>query len=322
MSPLPWRVVRSAAIPLALFLAFAPAASAVVAAKPTTPQNLKAAVATHTTTTAKLHISWTAPANDGDGAGPYKIGAYNVSVNPAFTGSTCATGATTLACDIDGFALGTSYKIMVTATNTYDVTSDPAYIIYKVPVLPGAPTAFTATILTNDGSRASVKLAWNAPASDGGGTITGYSINGGSGISCATPGTSRSCQITGLWSNRTFTFTIVATNVIGSGPVAKVSISIPASPVGGDATPEESAAPTAEPTATPTASPTIAPTPTPTPEPTIAPTPTPEPTASTAPEAPAGSTGDSGSGPMIFLVVAAAAAVLIGAGTMAWKMRS
>jgi hypothetical protein len=291
----------------------------VVVAKPTLPQNLHAAVASHTNTTAKLHVTWSAPANDGDGAGPYVIGLYKVTVTPAVSGGGCTTNGVTLGCDIDGFTLGVSYKLVITATNTYDMTSDAAFIIYKVPARPAAPSDLAATILSNENSRATVKLTWSAPSSDGGSPITGYSMTGGTGISCTTPASTRTCTITGLWTNRTFTFSVVATNVVGSGPAAQISVPIPAS-----ATDTVSPATTASPI--PSDTPTIPPSPSPTPTPTASPTPTatasPAAAASSSigPVTPAGSTGGSGPDlPIVILVAAGGLALVGGGGAFAWK---
>lgn len=316
MSYLPGRLYRSAAIPLAFLLTLAlPACvGAVVSANPTPPQNLKASVLSHVGTVAAVRIAWTAPANDGDGTGPVKIGGYTVTVAPAVSGGGCTVGGTTLSCDVNGFTLGASYKISIQTWNTVEARSEVVSITYKVPVLPGAPTGFTATIVTNENSRATVKLAWNAPSSDGGGAITGYSVSGGSGIGCSVPGSMRTCQIVGLWTNRTFTFTIVATNVIGSGPAAQVSLSIPASPAGpASAAPSDSAVPTAS-TSTASASPepSATPAPTDTPSPSSAVSGSPPASASASPSAsipavaPAESTGGSGPDLLILLLIGAA----------------
>ena len=73
-----------------------------------------------------------------------------------------------------------------------------------------APTGVTAT----NGDDASTTVSWVAPVSDGGSAITEYSAKTASGQTCTSSGTS--CIISGLTNDRSYTFTVTATNAIGT----------------------------------------------------------------------------------------------------------
>lgn len=80
---------------------------------------------------------------------------------------------------------------------------------------PGAPTAVTATPSTN-----SATVSWTAPTSTS--IVSSYTVTSNPGaFTCTT--VTLSCAITGLLSNQDYTFTVVATSSIGSGPASAAS---------------------------------------------------------------------------------------------------
>jgi len=84
-----------------------------------------------------------------------------------------------------------------------------------VPGAPGTPTGVA-------GDRR-VTLSWTAPASNGGSPITGYTATASpGGATCSTAG-SLSCTVTGLLNGTAYTFTVRATNSIGTGPASAPS---------------------------------------------------------------------------------------------------
>lgn len=92
---------------------------------------------------------------------------------------------------------------VVDASSTIDVRG--------VPTVPLNPEAFP-------GSRSAV-VQWDAPVSDGGTPVTGYTVTvspGGATVACD----SSPCEITGLTNGKTYTFTIVATNAEGDSPAS------------------------------------------------------------------------------------------------------
>ena len=80
---------------------------------------------------------------------------------------------------------------------------------------PGAPTAVTATPSTN-----SATVSWTAPTSSG--IVSSYTVTSNPGAFTCTTAT-LSCTITGLLSNQDYTFTVVATSMVGSGPASAAS---------------------------------------------------------------------------------------------------
>jgi uncharacterized protein YhjY with autotransporter beta-barrel domain len=116
------------------------------------------------------------------------------------------------------------------------VYNDTANItINIVASVPGAPTIGTATA-----GNAQASIAFTAPSSDGGATITDYtatsSPGGFTGNCAASP-----CTITGLTNGTAYTFTVTATNSVGTGAASAASNSVtpsgvPSAPTGVTAT--------------------------------------------------------------------------------------
>jgi hypothetical protein len=90
--------------------------------------------------------------------------------------------------------------------------------------VPGAPTIGTATAT----GTTTATVVYTAPASDGGTAITSYtatsSPSGGTGtLSQAGSGT---ISVTGLTTGTAYTFTVTATNAVGTGPASAASNSV------------------------------------------------------------------------------------------------
>src|SRR5439155_7778250 len=99
-------------------------------------------------------------------------------------------------------------------------TSHPSNeVSATTPAIPSAPQNLQAT-----GGSSSVTLSWQAPASDGGSTITGYKIyrssSSGTEGYLVTVGNVTSYNKTGLASGHTYFYKITAVNSIGTSPVS------------------------------------------------------------------------------------------------------
>ncbi|WP_369394610.1 fibronectin type III domain-containing protein [Streptomyces sp. CG1] len=84
--------------------------------------------------------------------------------------------------------------------------------------LPGAPTNATATA----GQRQAT-VTCRPPANNGDCSITQYHVVGSPGGSATVGGTSTSTTVTGLTPGTSYTFTVSATNCVGTGPASSSS---------------------------------------------------------------------------------------------------
>lgn len=92
---------------------------------------------------------------------------------------------------------------------------------------PGAPTIGAATA-----GEASASVAFTAPASNGGAAITSYTVTSSPGGITAS-GSASPINVTGLTNGTAYTFTVTATNSVGTGPASAASNSVtPAASVG------------------------------------------------------------------------------------------
>src|SRR6185295_3048066 len=127
------------------------------------------------------------------------------------------------------------YSFSVTATNAVG-TGPASNVLSATPrTVPGAPTLNTATA-----GNTQVALAWSAPASNGGSAVSGYTATASpGGATCSTAGLS--CTVNGLTNGTSYSFTVTAANVAGTGaPSNSLSATpkaVPSAPTLNSATP-------------------------------------------------------------------------------------
>jgi hypothetical protein len=172
----------------------------------------------------RASVAFDAPASDGGSA----ITSYTVTAS----GGRTATGSGSPLV-VTGLTNGDSYTFSVTATNTVGTgpASSPSGAVVPA-TRPGAPTAVTVT-----GGNALASVGFTPPASDGGSPVTSYTVtakdltnpaNGGQTIT----GSSGPMVVTGLTDGDSYTFTVTATNGVGTGPASSPSTAIVPSATG------------------------------------------------------------------------------------------
>ncbi len=153
---------------------------------------------------AQATVSFTPPVSDGGSP----ITLYTVTSNP---GGITATG-TASPVIVTGLTLGTPYTFTVTATNANGIgpASSPSPVIVIPATVPGAPTIVS---VTPGNGQATVDFL--PPSSNGGSPITSYTVTSSPGGITAI-GTSSPITVTGLTNGVAYTFTVMATNGVGS----------------------------------------------------------------------------------------------------------
>jgi subtilase family serine protease len=183
-------------------------------APPPTPPGAPTGL-TATAGNAQITLSWSAPSGTSLTYNVYR-GATSGSETLLTTGVTTVNYADT------GLTNGSTYYYQVTAVNSVGEGARSIEVSATPATVPGAPTSLTASSASTKG----VTLTWNAPSSNGGSAVTGYSIyrsrSSGTETSYATVSCSAgtcSYNDTNTRSGRTYYYQVAATNAVGTGPL-------------------------------------------------------------------------------------------------------
>ncbi len=172
-------------------------------------------------------VTWLAPANGGSPITSYTITPYagpTAGTPTVITGSPPATSAT-----VSGLTNGTAYTFTVTATNsvgTGPASAPSSQVTPAAPTVPGAPASVTATA-----GNQSAMVSWTAPA-NGGSPITLYTVTpylgGVAQTATQVAGTppATTATVTALTNGDSYTFTVTATNAVGTGPASAPSATV------------------------------------------------------------------------------------------------
>jgi len=166
-------------------------------------------------------ITFNNPGAQSFGTSPTLSATATSNLTPTFTSSTIGV------CTISSGGL-LSFVTAGTCTINADQAGDGSYLpapqvsqTFSVnPVVPGAPTSVVATA-----GVASASVAFTAPVSNGGATITGYTVTSNPGGLTGTGATSP-INVTGLTNGTAYTFTVTATNSAGTGSASAASNSV------------------------------------------------------------------------------------------------
>jgi hypothetical protein len=175
----------------------------------------------------QVSLTWLAPVSDGGAS----ISDYSIQYS-SNSGNTWASFAhatsTATSMTVTGLTNGTSYVFRVAAVNNVGTGS---YSLNSAGVIPrrvaDAPTGVAGTAGDNQ-----VALTWTAPASNGGASITDYTIQYSldSGSTWLTFGdaisTATSVTVTGLSNGTTYVFRVAAVNNVGTGAYSASSAGI------------------------------------------------------------------------------------------------
>jgi hypothetical protein len=187
-------------------------------------------IATPVAGNAAATVSWTAPASDGGSpiTGYVVRGYVGTASTPTVTVNVAAGLTSTV---VTGLANGTSYTFDVAAVNA--VGTGP-FSAVSTPVVPKAPATVPGgpTIGTTVPGSTTARVAWTAPASDGGSPITGYVVRGY--VAAATTPTLTanvaagltSTVVTGLANGTGYRFDVAAVNAVGTGPFSAISVAV------------------------------------------------------------------------------------------------
>lgn len=139
-------------------------------------------------------------------------------VRGAATNISGATSSTYQLVDAD---YNTTVKCTVTATNSAGSASATSAATATIAAgVPGAPTSVTAT-----GGNTQATVTFTAPAITGGVAITSYTATSSPGGFTAS-GSASPLTVTGLTNGTAYTFTVTATNSVGTGPASAASNSV------------------------------------------------------------------------------------------------
>jgi hypothetical protein len=161
-------------------------------------------------------VSWVAPVEDGGSP----VTGYTVTSSPGGLTTTVAGDVTTAT--VGGLANGTSYTFTVAAMNAAGSSPVSSSSNAVVPAgLPAAPAGVRAV----PGDRAAI-VSWSAPEANGS-PVTGYTVTSSPGGATKTvAGDGNTATIPGLTNGTAYTFTVRATNAVGTGTDSAASGSV------------------------------------------------------------------------------------------------
>lgn len=156
---------------------------------------------------ATVSIPFTAPSSNGS-----SITAYTITSSPALT--LTYSGTTSPMAVTGAFVQGQSYAFTIAATNGAGTGAASSASNSVTPFAPGNPDAPTIGVATTVDSQ-TVTVSFSAPTNNRGSVITSYTATSNPGGITGTSSTSP-ITITGLTVNTPYTFTVTATNGVGT----------------------------------------------------------------------------------------------------------
>jgi predicted RNA-binding protein with TRAM domain len=184
---------------------------------------------------AQASVAFTAPGFDGGAS----ITNYEYTLNGGTTWTALSPTDATSPITIPSLTNGTAYAVAIRAVNsagsglasntsgTFTPAASGGTTVTTAATTPSAPR--NAQVTAEPSTTATV--AWQEPQSNGGATITSYTVDVSPTGTCtatiAPASRNGSCTVTGLTPGVTYTFTIRAVNSIGAGTPASVTYTVP-----------------------------------------------------------------------------------------------
>jgi hypothetical protein len=167
-----------------------------------------------------VSIPFTAPAINGSA-----ITSYTITSSPAL--ALTYSGTTSPVAITGAFVQGQSYTFTIAATNAAGTGAASSASNAVTPFAAGIPDAPT-NIIAVATSKSTASISFTAPASNRGSTILSYTATSTPGNITATlmQAGSGTILLTGLNFSTQYTFTVIATNTVGSSSASVVSSSI------------------------------------------------------------------------------------------------
>lgn len=186
-------------------------------------------------------LTWTSLTNAQLGGGTFTRYGIYMRV-PGVSWSLVSNALTNQSADnltIPGLDNGTSYDfkvVAITSANGGEIPGNTAEVVQYPSTVPTAPRSLSVLAST----ATDVQFSWVAPLSDGGAALTNpnYAVTvtgsaGAAAVTCTPGGTpagsNRFCTASNLTNGATYTFSVVATNRMGSSAAATTTYSVPSS---------------------------------------------------------------------------------------------
>ena len=162
----------------------------------------------------QVTVNWTASTVTGGAA----LSGFTITVKAgAVVAKTVTAAAADRSAVVTGLTNGTSYTFSVVATNAAGSSTAKVSAAVVPSTTPGAPT-IGATAQT---STTSLTANWSAPSATGGSAITGYEVKVFSGTTLVktltAAASAKTLVVTGLVSKQSYTMTVAAKNINGTG---------------------------------------------------------------------------------------------------------
>jgi uncharacterized repeat protein (TIGR02543 family) len=192
-------------------------ATAIPSGVPSAPANVTAVTSGNSMT-----VTFSAPADNGGSA----ITSYIVTSSPV--GATCTVGANATTYTCTGLTPGTNYTYTVKAVNLKGQSNASlASTAVTAVAAPAAPQNVSA-VITAGATTLSATVSFDAPTTDNGSAVISYRVTASpGGATCTVNAPTTYCDIPVL-PDRVYTFTVTATNAVGTSVASATSLEIKA----------------------------------------------------------------------------------------------